>query len=109
MKLRTASGASAARLQIDGSRRLSVRADVPGTNLTLSRPTTLALGTWYRLRLSASIGGAGSLRVEVDGVVAGSWNVNTGTSPIGRVQIGDNEARTITANWDALVVTAGTT
>jgi len=107
-KLRAANGASIARVQIDSGRHVTVRADVPGTMLSPQTATTLSLNTWYRLRLCVSVATAGSLRLEVNGAVVGSWNANTGTSPFTRVQLGDNDPRTITANWDALVVT-GTT
>ena len=108
VKLRASNGASIGRVQIDSSRRVTVRADVPGTTLNLSTATTLTANTWYRLRFCASVATAGSLRLEINGAVVGSWNTNTGTSAFARVQLGDNDPRTVTANWDALVVT-GTT
>ena len=37
----------------------------------------------------------------------GTWATNTGTMPLSRIQIGDNDARTATVNWDDLVVTNG--
>ena len=107
MKLRTAASASVARLQIDTSRRLYVRNDVTGATLTTT--AILPLSTWTRVRLCIAVGTAGLIRVEVGGVQVGSWNVNTGTANLTTVQLGDNDARTITANWDALVVTSGTT
>ena len=32
------------------------------------------------------------------------WVANTGTSPVGRIQIGDSAAKTFTANFDDVVV-----
>lgn len=107
MKLRTAAGTSVARLQVDTTRRVYVRNDITGATLTTT--AILPASNWARVRLCVAIGTAGLIRVEVGGVQVGSWNVNTGTANLAIVQLGDNDVRTITANWDALVVTSGTT
>jgi hypothetical protein len=107
IKLRAANGASIGRVQVDSSRRVYVRNDVTGVTHDPAR--TLAAATWTRVRLCASVGLAGSLRLELNGVVAGTWSANTGSSGLTAIQLGDNDPRTITASWDALAVTAGTT
>ena len=38
--------------------------------------------------------------------VLGGWVANTGTNPIGRIQIGDTAAKTFTVNWDDVVLDA---
>jgi hypothetical protein len=107
MKLRTAGGSSVARLQVDTARRLYVRNDVTGATLTTA--AILPDSSWVRVRLCIAIGTAGLIRAEVGGTQVGSWAANTGTANLATVQLGDNDVRTITANWDALVVTSGTT
>ena len=109
IKLRNAAGASMGRIQIDSSRRLSVRADVSGT--TYSTTTALAVNAWNRLTLCVSTGSgtSGQLQLRLNGTTLGTWAANTGTSPLARIQVGDNDARTATVNWDNLVVTAGLT
>ena len=110
-KLRNAAGSSVGRVQIDSARQVTVRADVLGTNLNPTTSTVLALNAWNRITLCASIGSgtSGQLSLRVNGLVRGTWATNTGTSPVARVQVGDNDPRTATVNWDALVVTAGLT
>ncbi|MGE3587483.1 MAG: hypothetical protein AB7L17_07145 [Ilumatobacteraceae bacterium] len=107
LKLRNSAGASIGRVQVDSSRRLSVRADVSGS--TLSTQATLTLNTWSRLTLCVSVGSGttGQLQLRVNGTTVGTWNTNTGTSPVARIQVGDNDPRTATVNWDDLVVTPG--
>ena len=109
IKLRNAAGASIGRLQIDSARRLSVRADIPGTMFTTT--TVLAINAWNRITLCASVGSgtSGQLSLRVNGTPLGSWATNTGTSALARIQVGDNDARTATVNWDDLVVTQGLT
>lgn len=109
VKLRAANGGSIARVQIDSTRRVSVRNDGTGATLNTTGNVTLAANTWTPIRFCASVAAAGQLRLEVNGAVVGTWSTNTGTSPFAVVQLGDNDPRTVTANWDALLVTAGTT
>jgi hypothetical protein len=103
IKLRASNGNSVGRIWISSTGSLRVRADVTGTEFVST--STVAPGTWHRLGLCATIGTSGSLSLRVDGVVVGTWNVNTGTSPVTAVQMGDNDPRTATVHWDALVVT----
>ncbi|MCU1361457.1 MAG: domain containing protein [Ilumatobacteraceae bacterium] len=103
LKLRSSSGASVGRIWISNTGSLRVRADVTGAEFATT--SVVAPGTWHRLGLCTTIGTTGSLSLRVDGVTVGTWAANTGTSPVASVQLGDNDARTATANWDALVVT----
>ena len=102
LKLRSSNGASFARVWVLPSRQLAVRADITGTQFNAG--ASITLGTWYRIGLCSTIGAQGSLSLVVDGVTVGSWTANTGTSPFAAVQIGDNDPRTATVNWDRLVV-----
>jgi hypothetical protein len=107
IKLRSAAGSSIGRVQVDSSRRLSVRADVTGTTYTTT--STVALNAWNRVTLCVSVASAGQLQLRLNGTAIGTWNANTGTSPLARIQVGDNDPRTATVNWDDLVVTPGLT
>ena len=103
LKLRNSVGSALGRVVVSSTGALSVRADVSGT--TIPTPAVIAPGTWHRVGLCATIGTAGSLSLRVDGVQVGTWAANTGTSAIAVLQIGDNDPRTATANWDAALVT----
>lgn len=109
IKLRNTAGGSIGRVQIDSARRLSVRADLPGT--MFSTTSVLALNAWNRITLCASVGSgtSGQLSLRLNGTTLGTWATNTGTTALARIQVGDNDARTATVNWDDLVVTQGLT
>jgi alpha-tubulin suppressor-like RCC1 family protein len=106
MKLRTFVGSSIARVQVDSSMRLSVRSDIAGSTLPGTFP--ISANTWTRIALCVATGGPdGTLQLRVNGETVGTWTVNTGAGEFSRVQLGDNDPRTATVNWDHLVVTAG--
>jgi hypothetical protein len=47
------------------------------------------------------VGSAGAWDLYRDGVrIVSGWTANTGTTPVGRIQIGDTAAKTWTANFD---------
>jgi hypothetical protein len=47
------------------------------------------------------------VRLSLNGsTIVGPWTANLGTTPIGRVQIGDTALFTWTANFDDIVVTS---
>jgi acid phosphatase type 7 len=96
LKIRTASGASILGLYRSTSDTLNLRNDAGAVTLTSSTP--VSLGQWHTLELHAVVSGSSS-RTEVwlDGQLVGSVSQtqNLGSTPIGRVQIGDNSgART---------------
>jgi calcineurin-like phosphoesterase family protein len=102
-RLRTAADGPVARVYVNASRVLWVRSDVSGAQLSSGR--TLPSG-WNTLELCANVGTAGSLRLSLNGsTIAGPWTANLGTTPIGRIQIGDTTAITWTANFDDVWVT----
>jgi alpha-tubulin suppressor-like RCC1 family protein len=107
IKLRNAAGNSIGRVQVNSARRLSVRGDISGTTFTTTR--TLAAGAWDRITLCVSVasGTSGQLQLRVNDATVGTWATDTGTSPLSRVQVGDNDPRTATVNWDDVVVTSG--
>jgi arylsulfatase A-like enzyme len=102
LKLRTAGNVSVGRVFASPTRILNVRADVSGT--TLYSGKTLPSG-WNTIEACATTGTAGSWQLFLNGTRIGDWTANNGTAPIGRVQIGDDAAKTVTVNVDDVVVT----
>jgi fibronectin type 3 domain-containing protein len=90
LKLRTASGSALARLWLSSTGKLSTRNDVTGVSTTSS--TAIAKGGWYTVRVRALVAGAaGRIDVWLNGakVAALSKTESLGTSPTGRLQLGD--------------------
>jgi hypothetical protein len=107
-RLRTASDGPIVRAYVASNRVLWIRADFSGA--TLASSTVLPLGSWNTVELCTTVGTSGSATLYLNGTrIAGPWTANLGTTPIGRIQIGDNAAKTFTANWDDVVLdlTAG--
>ncbi|HYZ12826.1 MAG TPA: metallophosphoesterase [Actinomycetota bacterium] len=103
-RLRTAADGPVARVYVSASRVLWIRSDVSGAQLSSGR--SLPAG-WNTLELCAGVGSSGSVRLSLNGsTIAGPWTANLGTTPIGRVQIGDTALFTWTANFDDIVVTS---
>jgi hypothetical protein len=102
LKSRTAAGGSLARLTVNTARRLVVRNDLAGT----STLTTATLPTgWSTVELCTSVGASGSLRALLNGTTIANVTTNLGTTPVGRIQIfDDNAGRTFDARLDDLVV-----
>lgn len=104
LRLRTAAGTSVARLLVGADRRLRVRSDVAGVTRTTS--LTLPLGSWRTVGLCVEVAGAnGTLVATSAGVATTPFVLNTGTTALGRVQIGPSAAATLTYNLDDVVVT----
>jgi chitodextrinase len=103
MRLRTAADGNILRLFVDAVGMLRLRSDVS----SVQSPATVPLGTgaWHIVEVCGTVGTAGSWSVYRDGVlVLNQWVANTGTTPIGRIELGDFNARTWTANYDTVVV-----
>ncbi len=101
-RLRTATDGPVVRIFLNASGVLSLRSDVSGT----TRSATAAFGTgWHVVELCGQVGTAGTWDLYRDGVkVISAWPANTGTVPIGRLEIGNATAGTWTANFDDVVV-----
>jgi hypothetical protein len=102
LRLRTAADGPVSRVALDTNGVLRVRSDVSG----VQSPPTVALGSgWHNLELCGTVGTSGTWDLYRDGVkVLDAWVANTGTTPIGRVGIGDTAAKTWAANFDQVVV-----
>jgi hypothetical protein len=58
--------------------------------------------------MCGTVGASGAWSLYLDGSpILSNWLANTGTTPIGRIQIGDTAAKTWTANWDDVIVDMG--
>ena len=97
-RLRTASDGPVARTYVSASGQLVVRSDVSGTKIN----SGVALGSgWHALELCGTVGTATTWDLLRDGaVIVNDWAANTGTTPVGRIQIGDTAAKTFTINVD---------
>jgi hypothetical protein len=101
-RLRTASNGPIARVFANANGVLSIRSDASGAQR--SSATVIGSG-WHNVELCGSVGSAGSWDLYRDGVkIVNGWLANTGTSPIGRIQIGDTAAKTFTMRWDHVVL-----
>ncbi|MEO8424620.1 MAG: LamG domain-containing protein [Actinomycetota bacterium] len=103
MRLRTAADGNILRLFVDTAGMLRLRSDVSSVQSPASVP--LGTGAWHTVEVCGTVGAAGSWSLYRDGVlVLNQWVANTGTTPIGRIELGDFNARTWTANYDTVVV-----
>ena len=103
LRLRTATDGAVARVFVNSARRLALRSDVTGAQLVTS--ATLPLSSWRSIELCADTSGGGRLSLYFDGnLVGGPWAQNLGTTPLGRIVVGDSEAKTVTVNYDDILV-----
>jgi len=81
---------------------LYVRSDVAGTQVW----SGVGLGAgWHSIEVCGTVGTSSTWDLYRDGVkVVNGWTANTGTTPVGRVEIGNAQAVTATVNFDDLVV-----
>ena len=79
-----------------------IRSDVSG----VTRISGVALGTgWHTIELCGTVGTAGAWDLYRDGVrIVSTWTANTGAVPVGRLELGNPNAGTWTANFDDIQV-----
>jgi hypothetical protein len=101
-RLRTAGGGPVAKVFVNTTGTLMIRSDFAGTQ----RSSGVALGTgWHAIELCGSVGAASTWTLSRDGIViVNAWQADVGTTPVGRVQIGDTASKTWTANFDDVAV-----
>jgi chitodextrinase len=97
-RLRTATGGPIVKAFVNASGVLIVRSDFAGTQQT----SGVALGSgWHTVKLCGTVGSNTTWDLYRDGTkIVNAWTADTGTVPIGRIQIGDTAAKTWTANFD---------
>jgi hypothetical protein len=99
LRLRTAANGNIVRVYVNGTGLLWIKSDVSGEQISSS--TVIGTG-WHNVELC---GGSGTWHLYRDGTpIVGTWTANTGSAPIGRIEIGDTLARTFTINYDDVVV-----
>ena len=66
----------------------------------------VAMGTgWHTVELCGAVGATSTWDLYRDGLaIVSDWASNTGTTDVGRVEIGDTTAKTWTVNFDDVVV-----
>jgi fibronectin type 3 domain-containing protein len=98
LRLRTATGGPIAKAYVNAAGVLTVRSDVAASQ----QSSGVALGTgWHNLELCGAVGPAGAWDLYLDGVrIVDGWVADTGTQPIGRIQLGDTAAKSWTINFD---------
>jgi len=105
LRLQTAAGTNIATVFVSTGGNLSVRNDVAGNVLTSSQ--VIAPGTWRQVEMRVTISGASStIQVLLDGTQVNqlTTTLNLGTTPVGRVMIGDNNTgRTFQVAFDEVV------
>jgi hypothetical protein len=103
LRLRTAADAPLARAYLSPGRVLGMRSDVTGAQLATA--TTLPIGGWNVIELCGDIAGGGRLSLYLNGaLIGGPWTQGLGSTPFGRVMLGDSESKTVTVNYDDVVV-----
>ena len=101
-RLRTATNGAVSKVFLDTQGRLVVRSDLARHAILVRRDHACRLEPGRVLRNGRSLG-LWDLYLNGTKIVNG-WSANTGTTPVGRIQIGDTAAKTWTANWDDVVV-----
>ncbi|MEO8424460.1 MAG: hypothetical protein ABI595_11210, partial [Actinomycetota bacterium] len=98
LRLRTPAGGPIIKVVATAAGTLQLRSDFGGTTFN----SGVALGTgWHSIELCGTVGSATTWNLYRDGVqIVTNWQADTGTTPVGRVQIGDTAAKTFTANFD---------
>ena len=92
LRLRTAVDAPLARAYLSPGRALGMR-------------PTLPIGGWNVVELCGDIAGGGRLSLYLNGaLVGGPWTQGLGSTPFGRVMLGDSESKTVTVNYDDVIV-----
>jgi hypothetical protein len=101
-RLRTAGGGPVVKVFVTTTGTLTIRSDFAGTQ----RSSGVALGTgWHAIELCGSVGTSSTWTLSRDGsVIVNAWQANAGTIAVGRIQIGDNAAKTWAANFDDVTV-----
>ena len=101
-RLRTAANGPLVRVFANASGVLYVRSDASNTQLW----SGVALGSgWHTIELCGTVGVSGTWDLYRDGAkIVNAWPANTGTTPVGRVDIGNAQAVTATINFDDIVV-----
>ena len=102
IRLRTAASGPVARVYANQAGVLYVKSDVDSTK----QWSGVAIGSgWHTIEVCGTVGTNGTWDLSRDGaIIVDNWAANTGTTGVGRVEIGDASADTWTGNFDDVVV-----
>lgn len=96
-RLRTASNGPIIKVFVSTGGYLRMRSDFAGAVFISHVP----IGSgWHNVELCGVVGTKTYWFLYYDGLRIENWNPDTGTTPIGRIQIGDTMSKTFTANFD---------
>jgi hypothetical protein len=100
-RLRTATGGPIVKAFVGDNGTLRIRNDFGGSAIN----SGAQLGTgWHNVELCGTVGTNSSWEMYRDGVrIVNGWTADVGTTPIGRIQIGDTASKTFTMNVDDVV------
>jgi hypothetical protein len=101
-RLRTAANGPVVRVYATSAGALWLRSDFSGEQR--SSGTALALNAWNRIELCGTAS-PGTWSLYRNGTqIVNAWAANSGTSPVGIVQVGETQLKTWTMNFDDVVV-----
>ena len=97
-RLRTAANGAIVKVFVGSNGTLQIRSDFAGTSFS----SGVQMGTgFHSVELCGTVGTTSTWNLYRDGVqIVTNWAADTGTTAIGRVQIGDTAAKTFTVNYD---------
>ena len=102
LRLRTAGNGPIVKVFANSNGILYVRSDASNTQIYSG--TALGSG-WHNIEVCGTVGVSGTWDLYRDGAkIVNAWAANTGTTPVGRVEIGNAQAVTATINFDDIVV-----
>ena len=102
-RLRTAANGPIIKVVVVGANgNLQLRSDFGSTTIN----SNVAIGTgWHNIELCGTVGSNTTWDLFRDGTeIVNDWVANTGTTPVGRIQIGDTAAKTFTINFDHVIL-----
>ena len=101
-RLRTAANGPVVRVYTTSAGELWLRSDFSGEQR--SSGTAMALNAWNRIELCGTAS-PGTWSLYRNGTqIVNAWAANSGTSPVGILQVGETQLKTWTMNFDDVVV-----
>ncbi|MEX0990114.1 MAG: hypothetical protein WD206_07455 [Actinomycetota bacterium] len=101
LRVRTAGDGKVTKTYVNSSNVLVLRSELAATQKLSG--TTLPTG-WNELEMCGEVGTTSTWDLYLNGTkIVDAWQADVGTTDIGRIQIGDTNSKTATANWDDVV------
>src|SRR5262249_17235573 len=96
LRVLTSTGGAVARVFVNPSGILYARSDVSG--IQMSSKVVIGSG-WHAIEICVTTASAGTIELYRDGLpIVSGFQTSTGSTPIGRVLIGDTGSKTFTVN-----------